>query len=242
MTWIVHNTDAHELMRATPDASVDALITDPPYGMSYQSGRSENGPRFAKLAGDDGPPPLAFLQDAGRVVRPGGAVFVFCEWRLAETFRASIEQAGLTVRSQVVWDRVAHGMGDLSASFAPRHDLAWFATHGDGFSFRGHRPASVLRFDRVPAGRLQHPTEKPLALMRHLVEVLTIAGETVLDPFCGSGSTGVACVQLDRNAILGDIAPEFAALATAKLQAAESCTDHRVSRQRGLFGAPERQG
>ena len=235
MTWTVHNTDAHALMRTLSDASVDALITDPPYGMSYQSGWSKDGPRFDVLQGDDAPP-LEFLSESVRVLRRGGCAFVFCEWRNAEKFRVAMEACGLTIRSQVVWDRVAHGMGDLDASFAPRHDLAWFATNGSGFAFRKVRPSTVLRFDRVPAGKLQHPTEKPIALMRHLVEVLTVPGELVVDPFAGSGTTGVACVQLGRQAIVGDIDENYASLARARMQAAENCTDHRNTRQGGLFG------
>jgi site-specific DNA-methyltransferase (adenine-specific) len=72
----------------------------------------------------------------------------------------AMEAAGFRIRSQLVWDRVNHGRGDLRAAFAPRHDVMWFGTKGK-FAFHDGRPASVLPAPRVPAQHLVHPNEKP---------------------------------------------------------------------------------
>jgi DNA modification methylase len=172
---------------------VDAVVTDPPYGMDYQSARSRSGPRFDRIAGDDAAPVEWF-----GLIQPPKCAFVFCEWRNAEVFRSAMTDAGWPVRSQVVWDRVSHGMGDPNTVWAPRHDLAWWSCES-GYSFPAGRPASVLRFDRVPTCDMTHPTQKPVALMEYIVSHITSPGETVLDPFAGSGTTGVACVQTGRS-------------------------------------------
>lgn len=231
---VVHTGDSLLVLRTLPGASVHAVITDPPYGMSYQSNMGANGPRFEKLVGDD-KPAVEFIPDAARALKEGGCMFVFCEWRYGDAFRDAMRAAGLTIRSQVVWDRETTGMGDLEAQFSPSHDLAWFATKGTGFAFHGKRPPSVLRFPRVPADRLQHPTEKPVNLMRALVATLSPRGGVVLDPYGGSGTTGVAAVLECREAILCEIVPEYADLARRRIAAAENGTDHRVPQQGGLW-------
>lgn len=112
----------------------------------------------------------------------------------------AIECAGYTVKSQVIWDRDWHGLGDLNGQFAPQHDIIWYATKGR-FLFPNGRPKSVLRYRRIAAESLVHPTEKPIDLMSYLVEMLSTEGNIILDPFMGSGTTGVACVNLNRNFI-----------------------------------------
>lgn len=232
--WCVVERDALAVLADLPNGCVDALITDPPYGMSFQSWWCKDGPRFDRIVGDD-QPAVEFLPAAVKSMRQGGAAFVFCEWRRQEVFRFAMESAGLTVRSQCIWDREVHGMGDLGASFAPCHDVGWFATSGDGFGFHATRPQSVLRFQRVAANRLSHPAEKPIALMRHLVRCLAPRGGLILDPFGGSGTTAVAAVLEGRRAITCEIVPEHAETARKRLAAAEAGTDFRNPQQGGLF-------
>jgi site-specific DNA-methyltransferase (adenine-specific) len=110
----------------------------------------------------------------------------------------AMEAAGFRIKSQLVWDRVNHGMGDLKASFSPRHDVMWFGTKGK-FAFHDGRPASVLPAARVPGNQLVHPNEKPLALMQALIGPTVPPGGIVLDPFMGSGATLLAAQSLGRG-------------------------------------------
>lgn len=219
MTWTLHLGDCLEYLRTLPDGSVDAVVTDPPYGMSYQSNWVESGPRFEILAGDD-QPCIWFLKDAARVLKDGGCLLCFCRWDTAEAFRLAIGWAGLAVVSQVVWDREGHGMGDLTGSPAPRHDTIWMASRGR-FKFHGRRPTSIVRHPRLAGEALVHPTEKPLPLMLELVGDYTSPGAIVLDPFAGSGVTGAACVRMGRKFIGCEISPEYHAIATRRLKEAE---------------------
>lgn len=210
--------DCLEVMRSMPDCSVDSIVTDPPYGMSFQSQRVPTERRKAKIAGD-GKPFIWWLAEAHRVLRDGGAMVCFTDWRNQETWRVAIECAGFDIRSHCVWDRVGHGMGDLSAAFAPRHDVFWFATKGK-FKFPGKRPVSVLRHQRPASHHSPHPTRKPVELMLDLVRAVTPSGGVVFDPFVGSGSTGEAAA-IGGYAFKGcELSPEYFDLAKANIEQA----------------------
>ena len=192
--------------------TVSVVVTDPPYGMNFQSNWCKDGPRFDRLIGDMAAP-VAWLS----VAPDADAIVVFCEWRNAEVFRAAIEAAGWPVRSQLVWDRVIHGMGDLTASFAPCHDLAWWACRPT-YKFPGKRPTTVMRYQRVDHDKMVHPTEKPVELLAHIVSRATPQDGIVLDPFMGSGTTGVACVRLGRHFIGIELEPRYFGVAVKRIQ------------------------
>ena len=194
------------------DEMADAIITDPPYGIGY------SGRRYAPIANDERPY-IWWLADAFRVTKMGGGLLCFCRWDVQEAFRWAIELAGYNVRSQVVWDREAHGAGDTKKTFAPQHDVIWFATKGN-FSFPGPRPTSVVRSMKVAWQRLVHPNQKPLALMEHPVTSVTPEGGTVVDPFMGSGSTGVAALRTGRRFVGIEIDPKNFRVAEKRLNEA----------------------
>ncbi|MBI5549322.1 MAG: hypothetical protein HY901_36010 [Deltaproteobacteria bacterium] len=185
--WTVAQGDCLKLLKTIPDSAVSAVVTDPPYGISYRS------KTFGRIA-NDGSPFVWWLYDAARILRDGGALVCFCRWDVQETWRLAIGWAGLRVRSQVVWDKTTHAAGDCQAQFGPKHEVMWFATKGR-FRFPAKRPVSVLRVAKVPHRRTVHPTEKPIELLEQLLGAVVPAGGLVVDPFVGSGSTGVAALR-----------------------------------------------
>jgi len=197
--YAIINGDCLHVMRDLPDKCVDAVITDPPYGIDFQSRRTNKEKRHKKIANDKRPF-IWWLYDAYRVTKDGGALLCFCRWDVQEVFRQAIEWAGFKIKSHVIWDRGTHGMGDLKASYAPQHDIIWFAIK-NGFSFGGNRPHSVLRCQRLPAKKLNHPNEKPIELMVQLIMHVTKEGSLVLDPFLGSGTTAIAALNMGRRII-----------------------------------------
>lgn len=220
MTWTIHTADCLANMRTMPDACVDAVVTDPPYGISYQSARrTDKNDRFDVISGDSAPF-VWFLHDAFRVVKDGGCVLCFCRWDLSEPFRQAIGWAGFDIRSQVIWDRVVHGMGDLRATPGPRHDTIWFATKGK-YRLPGKRPVSVVSHQRLSGDELDHSCQKPVSLMADLIRSYSPQEATIFDPFAGSGSTGVACIQTGRNFIGCEIDPGYADIARRRCREAE---------------------
>jgi DNA modification methylase len=179
-----------DVLRTMDGESVEAVVCDPPYGIRYQNKRAEKRRDFIT---NDQRPFVWWLWECSRLLKPGGALVCFCRWDVQAVFACAIQTAGLKVRSQWVWDRLRHGMGDCRATLAPRHEVMWFATKGR-FRFPGGRPKSVLDVASVHGAKRVHPTEKPAALMRELVRWVTPRGGRVLDPCMGSGATG-ECVR-----------------------------------------------
>lgn len=191
--------DCLSVLPALDSGCVDACITDPPYGMDFQSARRIESESFARIANDT-QPFVWWCWPVYRLVKDGGCVMCFCRWDDADAFRDALRWARFTVKSQCVWDRGNHGLGDLNGSPGPRHDTIWMATKGR-FTFHGRRPVSVLSHMMLSGADLTHPNEKPVELMSELCEDYCPFGGTVLDPFSGSGTTGVGCIRTGRNFI-----------------------------------------
>jgi DNA modification methylase len=96
-------------------------------------------------------------------------------------------------------------MGDPNTTFAPKHERIIHATKGSLVLFE--REGDVLSFPRVDSKL--HPTQKPVELIKRLIEVTTVEGELVYDPFSGVASTYVACKELKRNFIGSEIEKDF---------------------------------
>lgn len=189
--------DARELIKSTL-TEFSLLLTDPPYGKDYQSNRRTTTAKKDSIAFDDSTA-LALLRDVlsvayGRMAADSHAL-VFTDWQSEPEFRRVIQESGFTIKGSLVWVKNNHGTGDLLGSFAPRHERIIHAVKG--------RPRLNGRPDDVLHGKdkqnSEHPTEKPLDLLKVLIEATTEAGATVLDPFAGSGSTLFAALELGRD-------------------------------------------
>ena len=217
MTWNIRQGDVLDRLREMPDESVQCVITDPPYGMSFRSNWCAGGPRFDNIIGD-GEFSMGWAADLFRVTDSPGSWFIFCDSRRTGDVWANCESAGMDPRSVVVWDKQKHGMGDLHRSFGPRHENAIFATKGD-WAFPTKRPTTVLNFAAVPPVDLLHPAQKPLSLMKFLVRYLSWPQDVILDPFAGSGTTILAAYLLGRDSIGIELSPEYIAIAERRIKA-----------------------
>ena len=209
------NGDALTVLRQMEAESVNFIITDPPYGVDFQSGRVEKARRKDKIANDNAPF-IWWLYDAFRVLTVGGGLLCFSRWDVQQVFIDAMKIAGFSVKSVIVWDRVVHGMGDLKSTFAPRYDTCIFAVKGS-YAFPNGRPADVIQCQRINGADLRHPNEKPLDLMRRLIEATTKPNDLILDPFAGSGTTLVAVLQCGRRYIGVEISPQHYETAQRRL-------------------------
>lgn len=211
------------------------LCTDPPYGMRYDSGRSDT---FTQIAGDDGSVdwPGVLAEWAGpegtrtRGLKDKRHVYVF-GYR-PEALAGPLRLGG---SSELIWDKVSLGTGDLARPWGPQHEPITFGVHvkrragraaGDGRLAARLRQGSVLRYQRPNAGSaVRHSNEKPVPLMADLIESSTVRGDLVVDPCAGSGSTGVAAVLEGRRCFLVELNRADAELCVQRVQAAERVAD-----------------
>ena len=169
-----------------PSLGQAVLVTDPPYGMAYVSNFSKYG-STPPIVGDGD---TAAREDVLRIWGDRPAL-VFGTWRC---------ERPSGVVQLLVWDKGdSPGMGDLSVPWGPAHEEIYVI----GTGFVGKRRPNVLRYKTLSAGdaeRPDHPTPKPVPLMRDLISYCP-PGATVVDPFMGSGSTLRAAKDLGRRAI-----------------------------------------
>lgn len=218
----LYHGDALSVALDLPTASVDLIACDPPYGVRWQSNKRTE--KFATIANDDG---TFDVTGALAVCLPslkrGRHVYVFGP--------ADLSKLPLTESAEIIWHKGVFGMGDLTLPWAPQHERITFATYEISKANRvkgyGKLAARLRRGSVVEAQRPQgdgvkrHPSEKPVALMRQLIESSTVIGETVFDPFAGSGSTLVAALLEGRKAIGIEVDEGFCRLATERVRWAE---------------------
>jgi site-specific DNA-methyltransferase (adenine-specific) len=199
--------------------SVDALITDPPYssGGMVRSDRTQQTRTKYQTTKVLNEKPLfsgdnrdqrgffawcsVWLMMCETVVRPGGAVALFSDWRQLPTTTDAIQSGGFVWRGIVVWDKV--NARPMPNRFNCRCEYAVWGTRGPRKFLTNSKSRYLKGLVRcsAPTGiAREHSTQKPVETMSHLVAIADV-GETVLDPFMGSGTTGVACIESGRQFI-----------------------------------------
>jgi len=205
--FTLHNGDCRPYMKAMQDKSVDVIVTDPPYGMNYLSNHYKGENPFQAIAGDDRYP-SELIPEFQRIARK--AVFAFCRWdNLSEVPPPT---------SFIVWVKNNWTAGDLNHAYGRMWEGVLFYPM-DGHEFQ-NRPPDVFDSRRVPPTDLVHPTQKPVAFLKWLIEANTNPNEIVFDPFMGSGSTGVACIESSRQFIGCELSPEYFSTAEKRIKSA----------------------
>ena len=200
---VLYLGDCLEILPTLP--KVDAVITDPPYGVAFKSGM-DGFLGDCNVIGD------ADTEVRDAVVRWRGTspCVMFGSWK--------IQRPAVNLRGLLIWDKGPHvGMGDLSFPWRPNHEEIY--VWGDGF--RGHRGTSVLQYNAPSPNfiRRDHPTEKPIGLMVALVEKSPPG--LILDPFMGSGTTGVACMNLGRKFVGIEVHEPYFDIACERIENAQ---------------------
>lgn len=178
---------------------VDAIVTDPPYGCSATTGRGGVYNKF-KINGD---------KDTN--LRDWLVSILSCPWVMFGSPRIPRPPC----KAVLIWNKGQHtGMGDLKFPWKPDFEEIYIS----GDSFSGSRTSSILCFNaRTDSGR-EHPTEKPVLLLEELCG--KCPSGTILDPFMGSGTTGVACMNLGRKFIGIEIEPKYFDIACKRIEEA----------------------
>ena len=202
----IFNENCIEGLKKIPSKSVDCIIIDPPYGINYHSGYYKNGNPHKPIANDD----TLFIpiDDLWRVLKPTGAMFIF--------FSHKVPLIDKRVKNIIIWVKNNWTAGDLYKDFGNQYECIAYMPKDD-FKLHSKRYSNIWKFDRISADNLLHPTQKPESIIRRLIETATDKGDLVLDCFMGSGTTAVACKQMDRNFIGFEIEKTYVDIAERRL-------------------------
>lgn len=212
----LYQGDCLALMKEMPDKSVDLVITDPPYGINFVSNYRQH--TYDKIENDDKLSWLdEFVDECFRVLKDNTAIYCFCSWHKIDVFKQAFQRK-FKIKNIIVWEKNNTSMGDLKGSYAPKHEFCLFAHKGRRL-LNGFRFPDVIKAKRT--GNKYHPTEKPVDLTELFVNASSNEQEIILDPFMGSGSTGVACVNTGRNFIGMEIDGGYFEIAKKRIEEAE---------------------
>ena len=211
--FMLYQGDCMDILPTLAAGSVDAVITDPPYGIALATdyaarkrGSLARCNNFRPIAGDNKPfDPTPFL-DFRTVVLFG-----------ANYYADKLPPSG----AWIVWDKV-HGLPsvrDLGFNDNSDCELIW-TNKGNAARIIRHRWMGAMKDSEQDEGRV-HPTQKPIDLLRRIVRHYTAPGATVLDPFMGSGTTGVACRMEGRRFVGIELDPGYFAIAKRRIETAQ---------------------
>jgi site-specific DNA-methyltransferase (adenine-specific)/modification methylase len=207
------------------DKSIDLVLTDPPYEISQYSTGDIHLPNRKKLNNniakwDRKFDPALYVEDLLRVLKPNGNMFIFTSYNLIGKWHELLD-ARFDTFQFFVWHKTNPPPKIYKNGFLNSCELIiclWNKKHKWNFK----KQTEMHNFFQSPIcmgkERLAHPTQKPLKILKHLVEIGSNEEDLILDPFAGVGSTEAACKLLNRNCISIELDPEYCRLAKERIE------------------------
>lgn len=248
--------DAIEELKNLPDASVDLICTDPPYNLGKDYGNNIDWKQwyeYEKFTSD-------WLTESKRVLKDDGSIYVFMGVKFIARLFLILQELGFHFNGWITW-HYTQGMG-RTKGFSPRHEDILYFTKSDNYVFNiddiripqkyfrernnmsGANPGDVWEFSHVHYSnpeRMNHPTQKPEALIKRIISASSNKGNIILDPFVGSGTTCAVADFLDRKWIGVDINPEYIKMSKERIAKKNDTLDSfdirelRISRDCKLY-------
>ena len=216
---------AYQLIKKVPNKSIDLILTDPPYNLRpYSTGnlkcqwRSDFNNDIAHW--DAKPLDISALKkEFKRVLAPQGNIFIFTTYNLIGEFHRLFDVEFDTFQI-MVWHKTNPPPKLRKTSFLNACELIccmW--NKGHTWNFKSQKTMHNFFESPICMGkeRLKHPTQKPVKLLKHIIEIASKEGEMVLDPFMGVGSTGQACLELNRHFTGFEISKKYFTMAKNRL-------------------------
>lgn len=229
----IYQGDCLAVLASLPSASVDAIVTDPPYssgGMVRSDRTSKTSTKYVQsdsasqsisdFSGDNRDQHAyaywmaLWLSEAARVIKPGGVCMLFTDWRQLPSTTDSLQAGGFVWRGLVPW--VKPSARPMAGRFTNQAEYVVWGSQGSmGLDFT---QATFPGFYQAMAPRdREHITQKPLDVMRKLIQIVPEGG-VVLDPFLGSGTTAVAALIEGRRVIGCELLEEFAEISSRRVR------------------------
>ena len=230
----IHRIDAIEGLRRIPDASVDLVLTDPPYNIAARNKSTMQGGRIVSTmqawgAWDHFHPfdydilILSVISECFRILKPGGALYMCTAREQNGYFVRKAVQRGFLYRNQLAMVK-KNPLPSLSKSnWRSAFEACLYVTKGKPRTFNFVSQAECKNVFHYANSRREtkHPTEKPLSFINLIVRVSSNEGDLVLDPFIGSGTTAVAAKALGRAFLGFELEREYIEMANQRLKGVE---------------------
>ena len=217
-TFQLHQQDAVDWLRSLPDASVDLIVTDPPYESLEKHRRIGTTTRLKNSKASSNVWFQIFPNDrfeelfveCYRILKNHRHFYLFCDAETMFVVKPIAELAGFRFWKPIIWDKEKIGMG---YHYRSRYEMILFFEKGKR-KLNDLSIADVVQCPRIFRG---YPTEKPVPVSEILIRQSTQPGECIVDPFMGSGSVGLAALQQNRNFLGNDICSEAVGIAQTRM-------------------------
>lgn len=221
---VILHGDSRLLIPEHVTRPINAIITDPPYGMDFQSNntRLPDSKKFSRKIEDDNDPQKAidlFASVMGKILplcADECEMYVFTAWHVLDLWMPRLRKVpGFELKQMLIWEKGYPGLGDLDGNWGCGHEIILYLKKGRRQV--PYRRSGVIHVDKIASGKNVHPTEKPVQLIEELVKMSTDPGDFIIDPFSGSGSTSVAAMNLGRDSIAFDVDEEYVRVGNERL-------------------------
>lgn len=196
----LHRWDCLEIMKSIPDKSIDLVLTDPPYWMSFLSSFRQEHTKHKAIENDNSLEWIdEFLQNIQRVSKPEAHQYIFCSMHHIDTFVQKVKKY-LNYKNILIWEKNNTWMWDLEWDYAPKYEFCIFCNGDGSVKLNWWRDPNIMKWNKT--WNDLHPTQKPVEMFVYLIQKSTQSWATILDCFAWSWTTWVACIETGRNYIL----------------------------------------
>ena len=196
--------DSLQILQELKDECIDIVLTDPPYGINYVSNRSIYEDTITKrgLLNDGKIDAFDLLDKTCQILLNKTAknahLYFFCSWSVFSSFEAIISKY-FTIKTPIIWDKGNKGSGDLENDWGNQTEIILFCVKGK--KLINKRRGNIISVPRLHTSKMIHPTQKPVELLKEILEVSYLENDFIVDPFMGSGSTIKACQEINAKCL-----------------------------------------
>ena len=231
----LYNNDCVEVLKSLESESIDLILTDPPYNLGlFMENRATNLKKmrenFFGAAGWDNMEYIewinsmdSFFKESSRICKKGASIIIFMSIIKVESIIKLAEKYGFYYKTTGIWHKKNPMPRNMNLHFVNSTE-AWIyfiykrktgTFNNDSKLYHDFIETSLVTKNEKTYGK--HPTQKPLELINHFVKLLSNKGDMVLDPFMGSGTTGIVCKELNRSFIGIELELEYYKLAKRRI-------------------------
>jgi len=197
--------DCLELMKRIPDDSINLVLTDPPYNISRKTNfhtlKSHKGTSMDYGEWDKDFDLITYITKLPRILKAGGNVVIFNAWKNLGDISKAMESCGIVPKRCLVLSKSNPAPFNRDRLFVNDVEFAIWGVYKKGWVFNREEKLEKCIFPTTVQSKKFHPTMKDIKVITKLIKILSNENDVVLDLFMGSGTTGVACKQLNRKFI-----------------------------------------